>query len=147
MENSRFRSVFLDNYYLLKNKKYLTDIKHHLKNFCTKVPQHVDPLAIVLEVVIFLSFLVVRDARDTRRSGWVKSSTCVSGSLVEYSILKGNCSKSWQKVTASKLFSWRMNLKRGINLVVRTLRHAYGASWYILKYILDSNLVVTQLSD
>ena len=39
MENSRFRCVFLDNYYLLINKKYLTYIKQHRKslNFCTKV--------------------------------------------------------------------------------------------------------------
>jgi hypothetical protein len=39
MENSRFR--FLDNYYLLINKKYLTYIKQHLTslNFCTKVMQ------------------------------------------------------------------------------------------------------------
>jgi hypothetical protein len=38
MENSWFRCVFLDNYYLLINKKYLTYIKQHLKslNFCTK---------------------------------------------------------------------------------------------------------------
>ena len=38
MENSR---LFLDNYYLLINKKYLTYIKQHLKslNFCTKVTQ------------------------------------------------------------------------------------------------------------
>ena len=41
MENSRFRCVFLDNYYLLINKKYFTYIKQHLKslNFCTKVTQ------------------------------------------------------------------------------------------------------------
>ena len=41
MENLRFRCVFLDNYYLLINKKYLTNIKQHLKslNFCTKVTQ------------------------------------------------------------------------------------------------------------
>ena len=31
MENSRFRCVFLDNYYLLINKKYLTYVKQHLK--------------------------------------------------------------------------------------------------------------------
>ena len=30
MENSRFRSVFFENYYLLRNKKYLTDVKQHL---------------------------------------------------------------------------------------------------------------------
>ena len=29
MENSRITSVFLGNYYLLKNKKYLTNIKQH----------------------------------------------------------------------------------------------------------------------
>ena len=31
MEILRFRSVFLDNYYLLKNKMYLTDVKQNLK--------------------------------------------------------------------------------------------------------------------
>ena len=30
MENSQFRSVFFENYYLLKNKKYLTDVEQHL---------------------------------------------------------------------------------------------------------------------
>ena len=41
MENSRFRCVFLDNYSLLINKKYLSYIKQYLKslNFCTKVTQ------------------------------------------------------------------------------------------------------------
>jgi hypothetical protein len=29
MENSRFKSTFLDNYYMLENKKYLTDVKQH----------------------------------------------------------------------------------------------------------------------
>ena len=29
LENSRFRSVFLDNYYRLKNKKYLIDVKQN----------------------------------------------------------------------------------------------------------------------
>jgi hypothetical protein len=32
MENSRFRCVFLDNYYLLLYKKYLTYIKQHLES-------------------------------------------------------------------------------------------------------------------
>ena len=32
MENSRFRSVFLGNYYLLKKEKCLTDIKQHRKS-------------------------------------------------------------------------------------------------------------------
>ena len=36
MENSRFRCVFVDNYYLLINKKYLTYIKH-LKSYATAV--------------------------------------------------------------------------------------------------------------
>jgi hypothetical protein len=38
--NPQFR--FLDNYYLLKNKKYLTDVKQHLKglNFFMKVTQY-----------------------------------------------------------------------------------------------------------
>jgi hypothetical protein len=41
MENSRFRYAFLNNYYLLINKKYLTYIKQRLKslNFCTIVTQ------------------------------------------------------------------------------------------------------------
>ena len=29
MENSRFKSTFLDNYYMLENKKYLIDVKPH----------------------------------------------------------------------------------------------------------------------
>ena len=33
MEHSRFRSVFFDNYFLLKNKKYLTDVKQTPKGF------------------------------------------------------------------------------------------------------------------
>ena len=33
MENSRFRSVFLDNYYLLKNKKYVYSCKTKSKGF------------------------------------------------------------------------------------------------------------------
>jgi hypothetical protein len=41
MENLRYRCVFLDNYYLLKNKRHLTYVKQHLKsfNFGTKVTQ------------------------------------------------------------------------------------------------------------
>ena len=31
MENSQFRSIFLDSCYLLKNKKYLVDVKQDLK--------------------------------------------------------------------------------------------------------------------
>ena len=37
MENSRFRCVLLDNYYLLINKKYLNYIKRHLKSFAQKL--------------------------------------------------------------------------------------------------------------
>jgi hypothetical protein len=35
MENSQFRCVFLDNYYLLIDKKYFTYIKQHLKSYAT----------------------------------------------------------------------------------------------------------------
>jgi hypothetical protein len=44
MENSRFKSTFLDNYYMLENKKYLIDVKPHqvpllLQQWRFKIPK------------------------------------------------------------------------------------------------------------
>ena len=41
MENSRFRLVFLDSYFLMSNKEYRTDVKHRPKgsNLFTEATQ------------------------------------------------------------------------------------------------------------
>ena len=51
----------------------------------------------------------------------LKRSTCMSGSSVEYTILRGSFSKSSMKASALKFFSFRINLYLGTNLVMRTL--------------------------
>jgi hypothetical protein len=59
MENSRFRCVFLDNYYLLINKKYLAYIKQHLKEFAFLHKSYATAVAMAT-----MTFQLVNDIGD-----------------------------------------------------------------------------------